>query len=199
MEWSFVVLAYLIGCIPFGVIIAKVRGVDLRSQGSGNIGATNALRVMGKKAGAVTLVGDILKGTAAVLIAARFGGRDIGIYAAAAAVLGHDFPVTARFKGGKGVAASYGVLLGLAPAVALTGFATWLAAALITRVSSLGALISFALTPAVCYILFRGDSALLVLSVFLTVLIFLKHKGNIQRLMHGAEPKIGRKADSRPE
>jgi acyl phosphate:glycerol-3-phosphate acyltransferase len=199
VEWPFVVLAYLIGCIPFGVIIAKFRGIDLRSQGSGNIGATNALRVMGKKAGAVTLLGDILKGTVAVLIAVRFCGRDAGIYAAAAAVLGHDFPVTARFKGGKGVAASYGVLLGLAPAVALTGFATWLAAALITKVSSLGALISFALTPVVCYILFRGDTALLVLSVFLALLIFVKHRENIQRLMQGAEPKIGRKADNRPE
>jgi len=195
MQWAFVALAYLLGCIPFGLIVAKAGGVDLRSKGSGNLGATNALRVMGKKAGAVTLLGDMLKGVLGVYLAVWFAGVDAGLLAAAAVVLGHDYPVSMSFRGGKGVATSFGVLLALAPEIALIGFAVWILTVLIWRYSSLGALVSFALLPVWAVLLKGGDRGFVVLSVFLTVLLYLKHRGNIVRLIKGEEPKLGRKKE----
>ncbi len=192
MRWAPVIIAYLLGCIPFGLITARARGVDLRAAGSGNIGATNALRVMGKGAGAVTLMGDCLKGTAAVYIAFKLAGGDARIpaFAAAAAVLGHDFPVFLGFKGGKGVATSLGVLLALAPYVAVAGAAVWLVVVLAFRISSLGALASFMALPVIVLATKRD---LFALTLFLTGLILIKHRSNIARLLKGEEPKIGRK------
>ena len=196
--WGAVLIAYFLGCIPFGLIVARVNNVDLRSQGSGNIGATNAMRVMGKKAGAITLVGDMLKGTAGVLIAVKLAGGEAGYYAAAAAVLGHDFPVFSGFKGGKGVATSFGVLLALCPYVAITGFAVWLLSLSVWKMSSLSALVSFAAIPAAAYLMRPDDKSLIIICVFLTVTIFAKHHSNIRRIIDGDESQIGRKKGVTP-
>ena len=193
MPWVWAAVAYILGSIPFGLIIARLRGVNLRGQGSGNIGATNALRVMGKKAGAITLLGDLLKGALAVWLALYFSGREAGFIAAAAAVLGHDFSIFAGFKGGKGVATSFGVLLALEPVLALIGFGVWILAVILSRLSSLGALVSFGLLPLWCFILKGGDRTLLALAFFLTALIFIKHRENIGRLARGKESRVGKK------
>ena len=189
-----VVIAYLLGCIPFGVIVARAYGVDLRGEGSGNIGATNALRVIGRKAGAITLIGDIGKGALAVYIAGTLAGRDAAVLAAAAAVLGHDFPVFMRFKGGKGVATSLGALVVVEPLTGLVCIAAWLLVMLAFRYSSLSALASFGLLPVVALVAHVDDRWFLALSLFLTVLIYVKHKDNIARLIRGQEKSFGRKA-----
>jgi len=193
MQWGFVLLAYLLGCIPFGLLTAKACNVDLRASGSGNIGATNVLRVAGKKAGVATLIGDMLKGTLAVYLALRFAGRETACLAAVAAVAGHDFPVFLRFKGGKGVATSFGVLLALEPVIALIGFGVWLATVLAWNYSSLGALVSFSLLPVWALLLKSGDRSFLLLSLFLTTMLVIKHRANIVRLSKGEEPRVGRK------
>jgi len=187
-----VAAAYLLGSIPFGVLVSKAYGADLRSAGSGNIGATNALRVLGKKAGAITLAGDMLKGVAAVLLAMKFGGRDTATAAAAAAVIGHDFPVFTLFRGGKGVATSLGVLLALEPVLGIACVAAWLLTVALFRISSLGALVSFVVMPVLAVITKGSDRPFIALCFFLAVLIFLKHRENIKRLLRGEEKKVGR-------
>src|SRR5512143_3774172 len=157
MAWPFAILAYLLGCIPFGLIVAKTKGVDLRAAGSGNIGATNAMRVMGKGAGALTLVGDVLKGSLAAFLAMKFAGHGAALIAAGAAVLGHDFPLFMRFKGGKGVATSFGVLLVVQPVIGLIGVLVWGGGVSIWRYSSLAALVGFALLPVWALVLGNGD------------------------------------------
>ena len=193
MRWVLVAAAYMIGCIPFGVIVARFYKVNLRDQGSGNIGATNALRVMGRKAGIITLFGDMLKGSVAVYLAMRFGGYETALVAAAAVVIGHDFPVFTGFKGGKGVATSFGVLLALVPLLALAALVIWILIVAIFRISSLGALVSFTAVPFLVLMNRQSGSLLLLLTVFLTGLIFFKHKENIERLLKGEESKIGQK------
>lgn len=192
MHLSLALLAYLLGAVPVGLLVARSYNVDLRARGSGNIGATNALRVLGKKAGVVTLLGDMLKGAIGVYIALKVAGPDAGRMAAAAAVLGHDFPVYTGFKGGKGVATSLGVVLMLEPLLGIIVVAAWLVTVAITRVSSLGALVSFLLLPPLALVLKSGDAGLLALSVFLTALIYVRHMENIKRLMHGEESRISR-------
>jgi glycerol-3-phosphate acyltransferase PlsY len=189
--WGFVLLAYLLGSVPFGLLVAKGYQVDLRASGSGNIGATNALRVLGRKAGAVVLLGDMLKGVIGVLVALKFAGPDAGILAGAAAVVGHDFPVFTGFKGGKGVATSLGVVIALAPWLGLVLVCIWLLTVAATRISSLGALVSFLCLPPLTLLLRSGDTALLALTLFLTALIFLRHAANIKRLARGEEPRVG--------
>ncbi len=193
MRWVLVAAAYLIGSIPFGVIVARFYNVNLREQGSGNIGATNALRVMGRKAGVITLLGDMLKGSVAVYLALRFGGYETALIAAAAAVIGHDFTVFTGFKGGKGVATSFGVLLALEPLLTLAALAIWLVTVAIFRISSLGALASFAAVPFMVLLDKQSGRPLLTLTVFLTCLIFFKHMENIGRLLKGEESRIGQK------
>jgi len=190
MRAALVIFAYVLGSVPFGLIVAKSYGVDLRGQGSGNIGATNALRVLGKKAGAITLLGDMLKGLIGALIALKLGGRETGILAAAAAVIGHDFPVFAGFRGGKGVATSFGVVLALEPFMGLAGLVIWLLAVAVTRISSLGALASFSALPALA-LAFLDDRLFVALTVFLAALIFVKHRDNIMRIARGEEPGVG--------
>ena len=193
MRWVLVAAAYLIGSIPFGVIVARFYKVNLREQGSGNIGATNALRVMGRKAGIVTLLGDMLKGSVAVYLAMRFGGYETALVAAAAVVIGHDFSVFTGFKGGKGVATSFGVLLALEPLLTLAALVIWIATVAIFRISSLGALVSFIAVPLIVMLNNQSGRPLLILTVFLTVLIFFKHMENIGRLLKGEESRIGQK------
>ena len=181
---------YLLGSIPFGVLLTRIAGgPDIRSIGSGNIGATNVLRTGRKGLAAATLLCDMLKGTAAVLLAAHFAGHDAALAAGLGAFLGHVFPVWLRFKGGKGVATYIGLLIGLAWPSALIFCAIWLVVAAATRYSSLSGLIASALTPAVLWFLGHHDDALLML--LLTMLLWLMHRPNIQRLLAGTEGKIG--------
>jgi acyl phosphate:glycerol-3-phosphate acyltransferase len=186
------VIGYLFGSISFGLVLTKLAGTqDLRSIGSGNIGATNVLRTGKKGLAAATLLGDMLKGTAAVVLAGYLWGPNAAMLAGLGAFLGHLFPVWLKFKGGKGVATYIGVLLGLFwPAAAVFG-AIWVATAFSTRYSSLSALVASFVTP--IFLWFFGHPALASLFVVLTLLLFWSHRENIKRLQAGTEGKIGQK------
>ncbi len=191
-----VVGGYLLGSIPFGVIVTRLGGAgDVRQIGSGNIGATNVLRTGRRDLAALTLIGDGGKGAVAVLLAGwLLGGPEMAALAGGAAFLGHLFPVWLKFRGGKGLATAAGVLLAIAwPAWLLAG-ATWLAMALIFRISSLAALTAAALCPLYVFLTGQTPEAKLWLSVFMAVLIFIRHHENIRRLLKGEEPRIGAKA-----
>lgn len=182
---------YLLGSIPFGLILTRMAGLgDVRKIGSGNIGATNVLRTGNKKLAAATLLLDALKGAVAAAIAS-FWGVEAGIAAGLAAFLGHLFPVWLSFKGGKGVATYIGVLLGLAPVMVLVFAAIWLGVAKITRYSSLSALIATAVTPIALFAAGYEKAALLF--AVMTVITWVKHRANIQRLLSGTESRIGEK------
>jgi glycerol-3-phosphate acyltransferase PlsY len=183
--------AYLLGSIPFGILIARLFGLgDLRAIGSGNTGATNVLRTGNKPAAFLTLVLDSGKGAAAVLIARMFGGEDIAGLAALCAMIGHLFPIFLAFKGGKGVATFLGTLLALSFPVGIAACATWLVTAAIFRFSSLSALVTATLAPVFAYSLYHQHGAILV--ALMSALIFLRHASNIKRLLDGSEPKIGK-------
>jgi glycerol-3-phosphate acyltransferase PlsY len=184
------VLGYLLGSIPFGVVITRAMGLgDLRKIGSGNIGATNVLRTGNKAAAAATLLLDAAKGGAAVLIARAWIGPDAAQVAGLAAFLGHLYPVWLGFRGGKGVATFLGTLLALAWPAGLAACATWAATAAISRISSLSALVAAALSP--IWLLVFGHRDMILLSIVLAVLVFLRHSANIARLRAGTEPRIG--------
>ena len=184
-------LGYLLGSIPFGLILTKLAGTeDLRSIGSGNIGATNVLRTGRKGLAAATLLGDALKGTAAVLLASTWGPT-AAVAAGAGAMLGHNFPVWLRFRGGKGVATYLGSLLAVAWPAALAFAAIWLSTALISRYSSLSAFAASLAAPVVLLAMGRPMTAVVFLAM--TVLLFIMHRANIQRLMAGSEGRIGQK------
>ena len=184
---------YLCGSIPFGVILTRLAGTqDIRSVGSGNIGATNVLRTGRKALAAATLLGDMLKGTAAVLVVLCLFTRNLALAAGLGAFLGHLFPVWLRFRGGKGVATYIGILLSLAWPAALAFGLIWLAVAAVTRYSSLAALIASAATPAVLLATSSGLEP--VLFGLLTVILWITHRENIARLLQGTEGKIGQKA-----
>lgn len=186
--------AFLMGSIPFGVVFARARGVDLRKVGSGNIGATNVLRNVGKEAALLTLLGDMLKGTAAVALGKLFGvGPLFEGLLGLAAIVGHDFSIFLRFRGGKGVATSIGVVLLFSPLAGIITVVLWLATAFLTRYSSLGALVSFALLPAGMAVTGQAGEKLTV-SVIISSLLIIKHAGNIKRLLSGTERRIGGKA-----
>jgi acyl phosphate:glycerol-3-phosphate acyltransferase len=191
------VFGYLLGSIPFGLLLTRLAGTaDIRSIGSGNIGATNVLRTGRKGLAAATLIGDMLKGTVAVLAAGHYGGQDLAVLAALGAFLGHLFPVWLKFKGGKGVATYIGLLLALAWPAAVVFCLIWLAVAVLTRYSSLAALIASALTPAfLWYDRYLQEAQLFLL---LSVLLWFMHRENIARLVRGTEGKIGaRRPDDR--
>ncbi len=185
-------IGYFFGSIPFGLILTKLAGTeDLRSIGSGSIGATNVLRTGSKALAAGTLLGDMLKGTAAVIISGYLWGPNAAMLAGLGAFLGHLYPVWLKFKGGKGVATYIGVLLALFwPAVVVFG-AIWLSTAFTTRYSSLSALIASFATP--LFLWFFGHPALASLFAVMTILLFWAHRENIKRLQAGTEGKIGQK------
>ena len=184
---------YLLGSIPFGLLLTRAAGgPDIRDIGSGNIGATNVLRTGRKGLAAATLVLDLLKGTLAVLLAKYFAGDDAALAAGLAAFLGHLFPVWLKFKGGKGVAIYIGLMLGLAWPAALIFGAIWIAVAWLARYSSLAALIASALTPVVLLLL--GQPSVAALFLLLSALVWIMHRANIVRLLKGSEGKIGAKA-----
>jgi acyl phosphate:glycerol-3-phosphate acyltransferase len=186
------ILGYLLGSIPFGLILTRLAGTeDLRSIGSGNIGATNVLRTGRKGLAAATLLLDALKGTVAVIIAGYLAGPEAAMLAGLGAFLGHLFPVWLKFKGGKGVAVYIGILIGLFwPAAALFG-AVWLTTAVISRYSSLSALLASLVTQLSLW--WFGHPALSLLFAPMTVLLFYKHRANIERLLKGTEGRIGQK------
>ncbi|MEX1660085.1 glycerol-3-phosphate 1-O-acyltransferase PlsY [uncultured Thioclava sp.] len=185
-------LGYLLGSVPFGMVITRMLGMgDLRKIGSGNIGATNVLRTGNKPAALATLLLDSGKGAIAVLIARYFLGETAAQVAGAAAFIGHIYPVWLRFQGGKGVATFLGTMIALAWPVGLAACAVWLLTAIVTRISSLSALVSAAATVPLAYAL--GHRDFMMLAAGLSVLIFWRHRGNIARLAAGSEPKIGKK------
>ena len=186
-------IGYLLGSIPFGLLITKLAGTqDIRSIGSGNIGATNVLRTGRKGLAAATLLGDALKGTVAVLLGWSLWGQEGALLAGFAAFLGHLFPVWLGFKGGKGVATYIGLLLGLAWPVALVFCATWLIVAAVTRYSSLSALLASLACPLALW--WMGALREADLFILLTIFLWLMHRENIQRLLAGTEGKIGSKS-----
>jgi acyl phosphate:glycerol-3-phosphate acyltransferase len=188
------VVGYALGSIPFGLLLTRFAGMqDIRKIGSGNIGATNVLRTGHKGLAAATLICDLLKGTAAVLIAYAIWQPEPALFAALGAFVGHVFPVWLSFKGGKGVATYIGVFLALAWPSALVFGAVWLVVAAITRYSSLSGLIASLAT--LLFIVSRGDRAMTVLCLVLTVALWITHRVNIARLINGTEGKIG-KSDS---
>jgi acyl phosphate:glycerol-3-phosphate acyltransferase len=185
------VFGYLLGSIPFGVIFTRMGGLgDIRKVGSGNIGATNVLRTGRKGLAAATLLGDALKGTAAVLIAAQWGPQFATI-AALGAFLGHLFPVWLKFKGGKGVATFIGVLIGLKLLAAVIFAVIWLGLAFTTRYSSLSALVASAASPIALWLL--GEPGMAGMTIILVALLWWKHGQNISRLLDRTEGKIGQK------
>lgn len=185
------VLGYLLGSIPFGLLLTKAAGLgDIRNIGSGNIGATNVLRTGNKKLALATLLLDGGKGAVAALIAAHFDPL-LAVIAGGAALLGHLFPVWLGFKGGKGVATTLGTLLAVNWMVGIAVCLTWLAIAFGFRISSLAALVAVALSPLYAYVL--GTPAQIVLAAFAAVLVWIWHHENISRLLKGTEPRIGKK------
>lgn len=194
IEAVLIAAGFLQGSIPFGVITAKFSGIDLKKVGSGNIGATNVLRSAGKGPAAITLLGDILKGTAAVAIGRYFSVGPLfeGIIGLSA-ILGHNFSLFLKFKGGKGVATSIGVLLIYSSGAALAVLIVWLLTALITKYSSMGAIVSFALLPLSIF-LFDYSEIKLIISCAIALLILFTHRKNIERLLKGTESRIGERA-----
>jgi glycerol-3-phosphate acyltransferase PlsY len=197
LDWSVafplaLAFGYLLGSIPFGVVLTRFAGTDIRAIGSGNIGATNVLRTGRKELAAATFAGDALKGTVAVLATRYVLGPEPALAAALGAFLGHLFPVWLKFKGGKGVSTYIGLLLALAWPMALTFCLIWLAVSAFTRYSSLSGLLAAAATPILLWLF--GDRRTALLFLLLTVLVWIMHRHNIARLVAGTEPKIGRKA-----
>jgi len=191
-----ILITFFFGAIPWGYIIGKSRGIDIRKVGSGNIGATNVMRVLGKKEALITLLLDILKGFAPVLMIKILNpyGESI-IFSGAvgiSAILGHCFTPFLKFKGGKGVATSIGVLLAYMPLAGLITVVIWIITVVMSRISSLGAIVSFALLPLnvniLCY-----PKELLIFAWLFTIIIYSRHISNIKRLIKGIEPKIGEK------
>lgn len=186
------VLGYLLGSIPFGLLLTRAAGLgDVRKIGSGNIGATNVLRTGNKKLAAATLLLDAFKATVAVIIARYVWGYEAGLIAGFLAFIGHLFPLWLGFKGGKGVATYIGVLLGVAPWTVLVFAAVWLICAKLTKYSSLSALVATLVIPVVLW--FAVDTRFALVMALMTAISWWKHKENIRRLMAGTESKIGQK------
>ena len=186
-----VLFAYLLGSVPTGYILGLRAGIDIRKAGSGNVGATNVARVVGKWQGILTLIADALKGFLPVFLASHIdlGSRTIAL-AGAAAFLGHLYPVFLRFSGGKGVATALGVLAGLAPWATLVLLVVFAGTVLTSRIVSLGSMIAAAAAPIALW-LFSYPFEFVGVSAFLTLMIILRHRGNMKRLFAGTEPRFG--------
>lgn len=185
-------ISYLIGNISPSTLIGKRRDIDIKKEGSGNAGTTNALRVLGKKAALITLIVDILKGTIAVLIGGLLGGSLTASIAVIGVFLGHVLPIVYGFKGGKGVATAFGALLGYNPLMAGIALLIVIISVIISRRMSVGSLVGALTFPAVSYIC---DKNFLIAGTTLATIIIYKHKANIKRLLEGKEPKLGEKSN----
>jgi len=186
----FFALGYLSGSVPYGLVLGKFMGLgDIRKSGSGNIGATNALRVGGKKLGILTLLCDFLKAFLPVLLARLYFNMDAAVFIGLGAVFGHLFPVWLKFKGGKGVASSSGVIVGLVPMLGAILIATWLAVAFISKYSSLSAITAAAIAPVAAWFITCNPQVTIVITL-LAVILIIKHHENIRRLIKGEESKI---------
>ncbi|WDT75851.1 MAG: glycerol-3-phosphate 1-O-acyltransferase PlsY [Candidatus Manganitrophus sp.] len=193
IEFGSVIIAYLVGSIPAGLLVSKFSGgIDPRQAGSKNIGATNVMRVAGKKAAALTLIGDLLKGLLPVAAARLFNLTEEGLLLVGlSAILGHIFPVYLKFKGGKGVATSFGVFLGIAPLIALIALLIWIAGISFSKYSSVGALSAFAALPFLA-VLLKPEMKFVLFSTIISILVYIRHKENIQRLIAGREEQAHR-------
>ncbi len=192
MALAALAFGYLLGSIPFGLLLTRAAGLgDIRSIGSGNIGATNVLRTGNKKLAAATLLLDALKATVAALIGWAVFGPEAGLLAGFAAFMGHLFPVWLGFKGGKGVATYIGTLLGVAPWMVLVFAAVWLSCAKLSKYSSLSALVATLVIPIVLW--FIQEPKIAAVMAVMTVISWWKHKANIERLIAGTESRIGQK------
>ncbi len=192
-----IIASYLVGSVPFGLLIAKgVKGIDLRQHGSGNIGATNVFRVVGKKWGILALLLDAAKGYAGVWVAARFfAGGEVyeELVFGLAAIMGHSFPVWLRFKGGKGVATSLGVFLAIVPVPTLIAFGLWAAVFAVVRIISVASLSAAVMFPVLIFVLCRnqpGFGGVLSVAVLLAAFIVYTHRANVRRLLRGEEKKL---------
>lgn len=194
-----ITLAYLLGAIPIGLLLSRLKGIDIRTVGSGNIGATNVFRSVSKPLGILTFVGDALKGFVPAfvfpilgkMVTGTFQGPEIGILCGVAAIAGHNWPVYLKFKGGKGIATSAGVLLGIAPAAVGWGLLSWIVLFVISRFVSVASIGAAIVVPAVSWTLYSGKG--LLLPIVLTILGLLavwRHTSNIQRLIDGTEHRF---------
>ena len=189
------ILAYFLGAIPFGLLIGKMKGIDVRKYGSGNIGTSNVARTLGKKAAILTLLGDGLKGLVPVLLARLFTESDIWLVAIAlAAIIGHNWPIYLKFKGGKGVTTTYGAFLGIAWLPGLATIATWVVVTALSKKSSIAALISSVSAPLFAYFL-GGSFPIVGFAILGLVLIYLRHIENIKRILTGTENTLTKRTD----
>lgn len=187
MNYFLIIISYLIGSIPFGLVLGKTAGIDVRKDGSGNIGATNVSRLVGKKIGALTLLLDAAKGLVPMLVASRIGvDVNIVMLCGAASFTGHLFPLYLRFRGGKGVATALGVFLYLSPVALLVSAGVFFLAVALSGYVSVGSLLASGLMPAVIFFQ-QGAGSSFYLSLFVGLLIWIKHRVNIIRLLHGEE------------
>ena len=186
-----VILSYLLGSVPSGLIIGKLSGLDVRNAGSGNIGATNVARLLGKTGGLLTLVADMAKGLIPVLAVQQMGlGDPIAALVGIAAFVGHLYPVFLNFKGGKGVATGFGVLLGLAPLAATILLVIFAAVAFSTRIVSLSSMVTAVAAPLLLW-LFYYSPTYIMMATLMAIMIVFRHYANIQRLLNGTEPRFG--------
>lgn len=189
--WGGIIIAYLLGSIPFGYLVGQLKGRDIRRFGSGNIGTANALRVLGLPAALAVFLGDVLKGLVAVLVGRWLSGSAVtAVLCGLAAVCGHNWSLFLGFRGGKGVATSFGAVLGLSPLLALVLIPVWAVAVAVTRYSSLGSLLAAALAPVGALVLRQGWHVA-VFALLAAALIIWRHKANIKRLLAGTELRLG--------
>lgn len=192
-------IGYVFGCFPTGVVVGKLNHVDIRNHGSGNIGTTNALRTLGLKAGLITFLGDLLKSMIPIILIGVFFskghvfGQLVTLYTGLGVVIGHNFPVTLGFKGGKGIAAMSGVMLTFDLRIALIAFIVFVLSVGITRYVSLGSLLISLILPIGILIFYPGSLHMLVVGFVYTIFAFVKHRANIKRLLNGTENKLGQK------
>ncbi len=190
-------LGYLFGCFSTGYIIGKMKKVDIRNYGSGNSGTTNALRTLGAKAGIITLVGDMLKAIIPILLIRHLLFKDesyvqlLTLYAGLGVVLGHNYPFWLKFKGGKGIAATSGVMLAFDPWIVPVGLPLFVISVALTRYVSVGSLIVAVLFPTWVYIFYPKELHMLIVALIFMTLAFIKHRSNIKRLLNGTENKLG--------
>ncbi|HOQ09876.1 MAG TPA: glycerol-3-phosphate 1-O-acyltransferase PlsY [Syntrophomonadaceae bacterium] len=190
---ALILLCYIIGAIPFSYLVSLTQGVDIRTRGSGNVGATNVLRTLGPAAAAAALIADVFKGIVAAWIGSMTGSEWMIAGCALAAVIGHCYSVFLRFAGGKGVATSAGIIIYLLPRELLILLVVFVVLVALLRYVSLGSITVAALFPILTLIM-REPAALIVMSLLMAILVIYQHRENIQRLRSGTEPKLGAKA-----